>query len=160
MVYVIFGVSSSGKTTIGKKISIKLGIPFYDADDFHSNTNIEKMSTGVPLDDHDRLDWLQKVLLKINESNKNNGAIFACSALKEKYREILSGSYKNEVEFIFLKIDKSEATKRLKIRENHFFPIELLDNQFEILENPSNAIKVNASNDIDLVCEEIYAQIF
>ena len=159
MVYVIFGVSSSGKTTIGKKISIKLGIPFYDADDFHSNTNIEKMSTGVPLDDHDRLDWLQKVLLKINESNKNNGAIFACSALKEKYREILSGSYKNEVEFIFLKIDKSEATKRLKIRENHFFPIELLDNQFEILENPSNAIKVNASNDIDLVCEEIYAQI-
>ena len=160
MVYVIFGVSSSGKTTIGKKISIKLGIPFYDADDFHSNTNIEKMSTGVPLDDHDRLDWLQKVLLKINESNKNNGAIFACSALKEKYREILSGSYKNEVEFIFLKIDKSEAEKRLKIRENHFFPIELLDNQFEILENPSNAIKVNASNDIDLVCEEIYAQIF
>jgi len=159
MVYVIFGVSSSGKTTIGKKISIKLGIPFYDADDFHSNTNIEKMSTGVPLDDHDRLGWLQKVLLQINESNKNNGAIFACSALKEKYREILSGSYKNEVEFIFLKIDKSEATKRLKIRENHFFPMELLDNQFEILENPSNAIKVNASNDIDLVCEEIYAQI-
>ena len=159
MVYVIFGVSSSGKTTIGKKISIKLGIPFYDADDFHSNTNIEKMSNGVPLDDNDRLDWLQKVLLKINESNKNNGAIFACSALKEKYREILSGSYKNEVEFIFLKIDKSEATKRLKIRENHFFPLELLDNQFEILENPSNAIKVNASNDIDLVCEEIYAQI-
>ena len=159
MVYVIFGVSSSGKTTIGKKISLKLGIPFYDADDFHSNTNIEKMSTGVPLDDHDRLGWLQKVLLKINESNKNNGAIFACSALKEKYREILSGSYKNEVEFIFLKIDKSEAIKRLKIRENHFFPMELLDNQFEILENPSNAIKVNASNDIDLVCEEIYAQI-
>ena len=159
MVYVIFGVSSSGKTTIGKKISIKLGIPFYDADDFHSNTNIEKMSTGVPLDDHDRLDWLQKVLLKINESNKNNGAIFACSALKEKYREILSGSYNYEVKFIFLKIDKSEAAKRLKIRENHFFPLELLDNQFEILENPSNAIKVNASNDIDLVCEEIYAQI-
>ena len=159
MVYVIFGVSSSGKTTIGKKISIKLGIPFYDADDFHSNTNIEKMCTGVPLDDHDRLDWLQKVLLKINESNKNNGAIFACSALKEKYREILSDSYKKEVKFIFLKIDKSEAAKRLKIRENHFFPIELLDNQFEILENPSNAIKVNASNDIDLVCEEIYAQI-
>ena len=159
MVYVIFGVSSSGKTTIGKKISFKLGIPFYDADDFHSNTNIEKMSTGVPLDDHDRLGWLQKVSLKINESNKNNGAIFACSALKEKYREILSGSYKNEVKFIFLKIDKSEAAKRLKIRENHFFPIELLDNQFEILENPSNAIKVNASSDIDLVCEEIYAQI-
>ena len=47
MVYVIFGVSSSGKTTIGKKISIKLGIPFYDADDFHSKTNIEKMSSGV-----------------------------------------------------------------------------------------------------------------
>ena len=52
-----------------------------------------------------------------------------------------------------------EAAKRLKMRENHFFPIELLDNQFEILESPSNAIKVNASNDIDLVCDEIYIQI-
>ena len=159
MVYVIFGVSCSGKTTIGKKISIKLRIPFYDADDFHSNTNIEKMRTGVPLDDLDRLGWLQKIVLKINESNKNNGAIFACSALKEKYREILSDSYKKKVKFIFLKIDKSEVAKRLKIRKNHFFPIGLLDNQFEILENPSNAIKVNASNDIDIVCEEIYTQI-
>ena len=153
------GVSGSGKTFLGKQLAKVISKPFYDADDFHSNTNIEKMCTGVPLDDHDRLDWLQKVLLKINESNKNNGAIFACSALKEKYREILSDSYKKEVKFIFLKIDKSEVAKRLKIRKNHFFPIGLLDNQFEILENPSNAIKVNASNDIDLVCEEIYTQI-
>ena len=112
MVYVIFGVSTSGKTTIGKKISIKLGIPFYDADDFHSDDNIEKMKSGIPLDDHDRSEWLQSISLKINESNKNKGSIFACSALKEKYRKILSNSYKNDVKFIFLKIDKTEAKKK------------------------------------------------
>ena len=66
MVYVIFGVSTSGKTTIGKKISIKLGIPFYDADDFHSDDNIEKIKSGIPLDDHDRSEWLQSISLKIN----------------------------------------------------------------------------------------------
>ena len=158
------GVSGTGKTSLGKHLSQETGWPFYDADDFHSNTNIEKMSTGVPLDDLDRLGWLQKIVLKINESDKNNGAIFACSALKEKYREILSDSCKKKVKFIFLKIDKSEVAKRLKIRKNHFFPIGLLDNQFEILENPSNAIKVNASNDsisnnffilFDLILQEI-----
>ena len=66
MVYVFFGVSCSGKTTIGKKISIKLGVPFYDADDFHSEANIEKMSQGIPLDDFDRLAWLQKISKKID----------------------------------------------------------------------------------------------
>ena len=125
MVYVIFGVSTSGKTTIGKKISIKLGIPFYDADDFHSDDNIEKMKSGIPLDDHDRSEWLQSISLKINESNKNKGSIFACSALKEKYRKILSNSYKNDVNFIFLKIDKTEAKKKNKNEKGSFFSFEV-----------------------------------
>ena len=159
MVYVFFGVSCSGKTTIGKKISIKLDVPFYDADDFHSEANIEKMSQGIPLDDFDRLAWLQKISKKIDECNEKGNAIFACSVLKEEYREILSDSFQKKVIFIFLDISRTEAVKRLKMRENHFFPIGLLDNQFEILESPSNAIKVNASNDIDLVCDEIYIQI-
>ena len=159
MVYVIFGVSTSGKTTIGKKISIKLGIPFYDADDFHSDDNIEKMKSGIPLDDHDRSEWLQSILLKINESNKNKGSIFACSALKEKYRKILSNSYKSDVKFIFLKIDKTEAKKRIKMRKDHFFPLKLLNNQFQILEESSDAIEINAENDIELVCDDLLEKI-
>ena len=159
MVFIIYGVSSSGKTTIGKKISSKLGVPFYDADDFHSDVNIKKMSNGIPLNDQDRLSWLQKISHKIHICNSDIGAVFACSALKEKYRKILTGSCSKEVRFIFLKIDKSEATKRLEMRKKHFFPLALLDNQFQVLEKSSNAIEVNASNQIELVCDEIYAKI-
>ena len=72
---------------------------------------------------------------------------------------IFVGANSNFGPYINDEIPSLNLSKRLKIRKNHFFPIGLLDNQFEILENPSNAIKVNASNDIDLVCEEIYTQI-
>ena len=117
------------------------------------------MKSGIPLDDHDRSEWLQSISLKINESNKNKGSIFACSALKEKYRKILSNSYKSDVKFIFLKIDKTEAKKRIKMRKDHFFPLKLLNNQFQILEESSDAIEINAENDIELVCDDLLEKI-
>ncbi len=45
------GVSGSGKTTIGKKLSEILAMPFYDADDYHNNKNIDKMKKGFSLND-------------------------------------------------------------------------------------------------------------
>ena len=84
------GVSGSGKTTIGKMLSGRTGIPFFDGDDFHPPSNKEKMKSGHPLNDEDRQVWLQKLnLLAVAQSN-GNGAIIACSALKEKYRVLLS----------------------------------------------------------------------
>lgn len=52
------GVSGSGKTTIGKQLSKKIAVPFFDADEFHSPTNKQKMKTGQPLTDDDRSEWL------------------------------------------------------------------------------------------------------
>ena len=100
MVYLILGVSGSGKTTIGKKLSEILAIPFYDADDYHNNKNIEKMIKGLPLNDTDRKLWLKLLSLKIEEWNLHGDAILACSALKKKYRRKLSSNGK--VFFIFL----------------------------------------------------------
>ncbi len=96
------GVSGSGKTTIGQRLSSETGIPFFDADDFHSNANKEKMRAGQPLSDDDRSDWLITIHQLAKKEAAGNGAIIACSALKEKYRLfIIRGSAGDGVLDIF-----------------------------------------------------------
>lgn len=53
-VFVIIGVSGSGKTTVGLALAQKLKAPFFDGDDFHPPENVAKMASSVPLDDDDR----------------------------------------------------------------------------------------------------------
>jgi carbohydrate kinase (thermoresistant glucokinase family) len=159
MVYIVIGVSGSGKTTIGEKLSTRLGIPFYDADSWHPDSNINKMKKGLPLDDNDRMPWLQSIVKKIDEWNYCGDAVLSCSALKESYRDILSNSYNKNITYIFLNIDKDVAVERLNVRANHFFPIELLNSQFDILEKPDSAITINANNSLNQVCDEIYSKI-
>jgi len=86
----IMGVSGSGKTTVGRLLSQQTGIPFFDGDDFHSAANKEKMNAGIPLTDEDRQGWLQQLHDLAEKESAGGGAIIACSALKEKYRQLLS----------------------------------------------------------------------
>ena len=55
------GVSGSGKSTVGAALAQRLGVPFADADDFHPEANIAKMTAGHALDDHDRHPWLESI---------------------------------------------------------------------------------------------------
>ena len=48
------GVSGCGKTTLGKALATSLGLPFLEGDAFHSIANIDKMKSGIPLNDRDR----------------------------------------------------------------------------------------------------------
>ena len=104
MIVIVFGVSGAGKTTIGKLLAQKLGWRFYEADDFHSQANIEKMHRGVPLTDADRWPWLESLRQLIERSlEASENAVLACSALKRAYRERLRVS--DEVKFVFLRGD-------------------------------------------------------
>ena len=60
-VFVIMGVSGSGKTTVGLALARKLGVSFYDGDDFHPPENVAKMANGIPLTDEDRYPWLARL---------------------------------------------------------------------------------------------------
>jgi gluconokinase len=145
MVVVLMGVAGSGKTTIGRGLSKELGWKFYDADDFHPRPNVEKMSRGVPLDDTDRIPWLEALRELVRAClERGESAVLACSALKENYREYLL--IDEGVKLVYLKGDYDLIQDRLRTRRGHFMKPEMLDSQFATLEEPEQGIHVDISS--------------
>ena len=155
MVYIIMGVSGSGKTTVGQLLAQKLRLPFYDADDFHSAANVSKMKSGIPLTDEDRKGWLNTLAQEIIGWEAGGGAVLACSALKEKYRKTLGSQAPDAIEWIFLKGSKELIMKRLLDRKGHFMSSGLLDSQFQILEEPTYGIAVPVDGSAEAVVKMI-----
>jgi len=157
---IVMGVSGSGKTTIGELLSEKTGIPFYDGDDFHPEENIKKMKAGHPLNDDDRLGWLEKINeFCIEQIEANTSCIIACSALKGSYRKILRKDIEKSTEFIYLLGDFKLIEERLAGRVSHFMPIALLKSQFETLQPPKHAITVNIADTPEEIVTEILEQL-
>jgi gluconokinase len=154
MIIVLMGVSGSGKTTLGKQLSLALQCPFYDGDDFHTPEARLKMSRGEALTDEDRQPWLEDLSRKIKKWNvQSPQTILACSALKRKYRDFLSQYSK--ITWVYLKGDKATIKKRLEQRQGHYAGVSLLDNQFESLEEPSNAIILDVLNPPERLVETL-----
>lgn len=155
MVIIIMGVSGCGKTTVGRRVAKRTGLPFYDADDFHPIENVEKMQSGEPLNDADRHPWLAALSWEIEKWNQSDGAILACSALKKRYRELLRPDENRHVHFVYLKGSESTIFNRLKNREGHYMPPELLRSQFEALEEPEDAFVISIEKSPEQIVEEI-----
>lgn len=142
---VLMGVAGSGKTTVGRLLARELGWKFYDADDFHTEANVEKMAGGRPLDDADREPWLE-VLGRLVRASLARGecAVLACSALKESYRRRLL--LDERVKLFYLKGDYALIRARLDVRRDHFMKPALLGSQFDALEEPEPATHLDASS--------------
>ena len=145
------GVSGSGKTTIGKLLSERFSLRFFDGDDYHSKNNVQKMSRGEPLTDEDREDWLASLA---NLIQSQRPIVLACSALKKEYREYLLQS-DIDLRFIFLDVPFAVAENRLASREGHFMPVSLLDSQFETLQRPQNAIHIQAEEPVLVIVDQV-----
>lgn len=135
MIIIIMGVSGSGKTSLGKLLSSALSMPFYDADDFHSSINKSKMNSGQALSDVDRGPWLHQLAEKIYEWSSNEGAILACSALKEDYRKILS-KYQVKISWIVLNGPFDLIQSRLK-KEKIIFQLRTIKVSIGFFRSPS-----------------------
>jgi gluconokinase len=135
VIVIVFGVSGAGKTTVGKLLANELGWRFYEADDFHSPANVEKMHRGIPLTDEGRWPWLENLRELINRSvEAGENTVLACSALKRAYRERLRVSA--EVKFVFLRGGSALIEDQLRHRRGHFMNPALLRSQFADLEEP------------------------
>ncbi len=145
------GVAGSGKTTVAKLFAEKTGAVFYEGDDFHPPENVSKMCAGIPLTDADREKWLLSLKeIIVRALAKNEFAVLTCSALKAKYRDVLSAG-DTRVQFVHLTGSAALIEDRLKNRHGHFMPPALLTSQLAILEPPANALVFS--------CEKSPAQI-
>lgn len=159
MVVIIMGVTASGKSTIGRRLSRRLGWPFYDADAFHPPANIAKMSRGEPLTDEDRVPWLSALHdLVDHHVTAGSSAVVACSALKSDYRRTLRGTLPDDVvRFVYLKGDPALLQRRLDQRQGHFMPRSMLPSQLAALEEPDEALTVNAGLSVPHLVRQIMA---
>ncbi len=152
MMVIVMGVCGCGKTTVGRALARELGCEFLDADDFHPPANVSKMANGTALTDDDRWPWLDAIVAAMHEhAGHGRGAVIACSALKEAYRERLrrGGSALDEVRIVYLKGEAEAIAPRLASRSGHFMPAALLASQFAALEEPRDAIVVDIRQPAD-----------
>jgi len=155
---VIMGVSGCGKTTIGIQLAKQLDLPYFDADDFHSASNIDKMKHGIPLNDEDRMPWLTLLASNIKTWDVQGGAVLSCSALKESYRKLLA-SKSNTITWVYLKGSFELIQSRLEHREGHYMKSGLLQSQFDTLEEPNYGIHISIENTPELIISKIISKL-
>ncbi len=136
--YVIMGVSGSGKSLVGAKLARGLDIEFVEGDGLHSPDNVKRMAAGMPLTDDDRRGWLIAIAARLREAKRAGiGLVVSCSALKRSYRDLLRSRVEADVRFVYLAGSRALLAERLAQRRGHFMPPALLESQLSILEEPS-----------------------
>ncbi|MGQ8776825.1 gluconokinase [Serratia sp. NA_112.1] len=135
-IYVVMGVSGSGKSAVAAAAARQLSANFLDGDFLHPRSNILKMASGAALNDEDRAPWLAALNNAAFAMQRTNSvSLIVCSALKKHYRDRLRTGNDN-LSFIYLHGDFSVIESRLAARNGHFFKPQMLITQFATLEQP------------------------
>ena len=136
--YVIMGVSGSGKSLIGAMFARALDVEFVEGDDLHPPDNVRRMAAGIPLTDDNRRGWLTKIAERLRDAKRAGlGLVVSCSALKRIYRDLLRSVAAADLRFVYLAGSRELLAERLTNRRGHFMPPSLLESQLAILEEPS-----------------------
>jgi gluconokinase len=136
--YVVMGVTGSGKSTVGAQLARALKVPFIDGDDLHPTQNVERMAAGIPLTDEDRRPWLLAIASRLQEAQRaGHGLVIASSALKRSYRDLLRSMGAPNTRFVYLAGTRSLLAERMSQRSGHFMPPAMLDSQLATLEEPA-----------------------
>lgn len=157
---VVMGVSGSGKSTVGAALAQRLAVPFADADDFHPEANLAKMTAGIALDDDDRRPWLEAIGEWLAGQDARGGVI-SCSALKRAYRDQLR-NHAARLVFVHLHGTREVIARRQASRPGHFMPASLLDSQFATLEPLADdevGLVIDVAQSVDRIVDEAVQQI-
>lgn len=153
----IMGIMACGKSRIGQQVATRLGGVFIEGDDWHPESNVAKMQAGTPLNDQDRMPWLDRLATEVaSAAEHGHTVIFSCSALKQSYRDRLRETLP-ELTTICLTLDAETAARRASGRSDHFMPTALVDSQLATLELPADEHKtalVDATRAFEQVLED------
>ena len=153
-VVVIAGISGSGKSTLAKKIATAQSWEFVEADDYHDEAAVNKMRSGIPLNDEDRLPWLERLNHRLQQAphparDNKTPRVLSCSALKEQYRNLLVGTL--NARFVWLNISQDLASTRMASRSEHYMPSSLARSQLDIAELPEHALILDAAESPEIL---------
>ncbi|UOE45734.1 gluconokinase [Agromyces larvae] len=156
---VVMGVQGSGKSTIGARLADRLGVPFLDGDDLHSDENRRRMAAGVPLTDDLRRPWLDEIGRRLAEAS--DGIVIACSALRRDYRDRLRVAAPET--FTVHPAGPIElVAERIGARTHEFMPPELLQSQYATLEalgDDEHGLVVDLRLDPDAIVETVVSAL-
>jgi gluconokinase len=159
VIVIVMGVSGAGKTTVGEALAAALGWEFHDGDDLHPAGNKRKMRRGLALDDADRWPWLAGVRALVERHLADgSGAVIACSALKQTYRDAIVAD-PERVKIVYLHGVRGLIAQRLRHRRGHFMPPALLESQLAALDEPSDALTVDIAAAPDEIVGAIRARL-
>ena len=154
MIVVVIGVAGSGKTTVGALLAAAMQCEYLEGDSLHSNENIDKMRRGIPLTDADRGPWLSAIQARVLDAYESRrDLVVGCSALKRAYRRTLAREV--PIHWVYLKASPMLIRDRLRARTNHFMNVEMLDSQFDALEEPDEAMVVDADEPASTIVDRV-----
>jgi gluconokinase len=152
---IVMGVSGSGKSTVGEKLAEALNLPFLEGDSLHPKSNVDKMASGIPLQDEDRWPWLDKIGERMAVAEQ--GLIVSCSSLKKSYRDCLRAAVGGQLAFVFLDGSFEVLHEHMGHRTGHFMPVTMLESQLATLESPVGEPLVFRADVVDPI-EKIVAE--
>jgi gluconokinase len=161
LVWIIIGVSGSGKTAIGRLLAQQLECDFLEGDLRHPLSNVIKMSLQQPLEEEDRLPWLLEIEDDIRRAiNRNRETVITCSALKASYRKQLTSL--GRVQLVWIDVAESLLEQRLKERAKHYMKPEMLPSQifaFEAILSEEKVITVDGNFSINAVMNDLMIEV-
>ena len=152
------GPAACGKSTVAEAISKQMNWPLIEADDHHPRENVDKMSTGTPLTDRDRAAWLDSLIEAI-KTTPSSAVVLACSALTPYVQSRLRDETSCSCQWWLIDLPREVLERRIRARQNHFMPAELIESHLASLTPPEDVIRINGDQAISKIRDEIIAHL-